>query len=322
MTNICIKILLRLSLTYTVILIGAVKSNAAILIDTIKSPKNVVYIEVNHHNLKNAGGYTFAGTGKPFFDIAIIFAANINYSIAKHKAVLYCNPNVRAVLNRKKDHVTSLQKKGIKVLLAILGNHHGVGVTNFKTREAAADFAQQVADTIKNNNLDGVDIDDEWVDYKPDLPRNSNSLIWLLSELRKLMPGKIISLYDMDIMPEMKASKESKVSDYINYSWQPYYGKFNPPVYPGLGKDKISPGAIDVTQAKVDIYIDFARKTKAGGYGWMMYYNLTPKDISAELSAAANLLYGATVKASSESNQPWTNLVDTDPDWEKVSGIR
>ncbi|RYY37336.1 MAG: chitinase [Sphingobacteriaceae bacterium] len=231
------------------------------LTDSTKRVKNIVYVEVNHHNPLNAGGYVYADTGKPFFDIAIIFAANINYSQAKQKTALYCNLNVRQVLHNRDIHIKPLQDKGIKVLLSILGNHSGAGFTNFQSREAAKQFAQQVADTVRNNNLDGVDFDEEYVEYKPEWPQNSQSLLWLISELRQLLPGKVISMYDMDIKPEMKANANDKLSSYIDYAWQPYYGKFNPPVYPGLGNDKIAPGAIDVTQSKIDMpYMEQAKR--------------------------------------------------------------
>lgn len=289
--------------------------------DSTKRVKNIVYIEVNHHNPLNAGGYVYADTGKPFFEIAIVFAANINYSQTQKRTALYCNPNVRQVLHNRNQYIKPLQDKGIKVLLSILGNHSGAGFTNFQSREAAKQFAQQVADTVRNNNLDGVDFDEEYVEYKAEWPQNNQSLLWLVSELRQLLPDKIISMYDMDIKPDMKANADGKLSDYINYAWQPYYGKFSAPVYPGLSNDKIAPGAIDVTQSKTELYRDFAKKTKKGNYGWMMFYNLTNKDISAELSAASKLLNKTDVKAT-DANHAWNKQNGEDKDWEAAVGLK
>ena len=41
------------------------------------TPKMAVYIEVNDINPRNAGSYYLQNDNKPFFDYAIIFAANI-----------------------------------------------------------------------------------------------------------------------------------------------------------------------------------------------------------------------------------------------------
>jgi chitinase len=53
----------------------------------------------------------------------------------------------------------------MKVVLTILGNHQGAGICNFPTREAARDFAQQLANTVNTYGLDGIDFDDEYSEY-------------------------------------------------------------------------------------------------------------------------------------------------------------
>src|SRR3954471_15261310 len=42
-------------------------------------PVTVAYIEVNDHSMLNAGKYTLANGGAQVIDVAVIFAANINY---------------------------------------------------------------------------------------------------------------------------------------------------------------------------------------------------------------------------------------------------
>ena len=51
-----------------------------------KGPLSVVYVEVNNNNILNAGCYTLKNSGKQLFDVAIIFAANINYDAATKKS--------------------------------------------------------------------------------------------------------------------------------------------------------------------------------------------------------------------------------------------
>jgi hypothetical protein len=41
----------------------------------------------------------------------------------------------------------------MKVVLTILGNHQGAGICNFPTREAAKDFALQLANTVNTYGL-------------------------------------------------------------------------------------------------------------------------------------------------------------------------
>ncbi len=126
--------------------------------------KSVCYVEVNDHDVRNVGSYVLTN-GKPMFDIAIIFAANINYDISSQSAVLHCNTQVRHVLVCATTRIKYLQDKGIQVLLSILGNHTGAGVCNFPNKESATDFAQQLADLVIKYGLDGVDFDDEYAGY-------------------------------------------------------------------------------------------------------------------------------------------------------------
>jgi len=92
-------------------------------------PVTVAYIEVNDHSMLNAGKYTLANSGAQVIDVAVIFAANINYDGTS--AYLHFNDQVTNVLNNVATQVRPLQQKGIKVLLSILGNHQGAGFANF-----------------------------------------------------------------------------------------------------------------------------------------------------------------------------------------------
>ncbi|WP_426476787.1 glycosyl hydrolase family 18 protein [Chryseobacterium sp. CBSDS_008] len=161
------------------------------------NPLGVCYVEVNNNNPLNAGSYTLQNTNRQLFDVAIIFAANINYDVSKSRAYISNNNNVTKVLNDVNTYVKPLQQKGIKVLLDLLGNHQGAGISNFPNREAAKDFALQVAHTVYTYGLDGVDLDDEYAGYGNNgtgQPNNS-SFVMLLQELKAAMPDKLITFY-------------------------------------------------------------------------------------------------------------------------------
>ena len=123
------------------------------------------------------------------FTAATIYAANINAQ--KGNPALYFNSQTLKTV--QSNQIALLHKKGIKVILSILGNHQHVGVANFASYANADIFAIQCKDAVQKYNLDGIDIDDEYADY-PNGITNVNSPLWFFSALRRrLNDTKIIS---------------------------------------------------------------------------------------------------------------------------------
>lgn len=99
-----------------------------------KTPKVMVYIEVNDTNPLNAMLYRM--DGEPFIDIVSIFAANIRANGTEPQ--LWLNDNVTKLLvpdagsttTGHYKYVQPLRQDGTKVLLTILGDHQGIGVAN------------------------------------------------------------------------------------------------------------------------------------------------------------------------------------------------
>ena len=254
-------------------------------------PVNVAYVEVNDNELANVGRYTL-DDGAPAFDVAVIFAANINYD--GEKAQLYFNDQVQQTLDDAATQIRPLQKKGIKVTLSILGNHQGAGLANFPTQQAAADFARQVAAAVHAYHLDGVDLDDEYSDYGVNgTPEpNAQSAGWLISALRKDLPNKIISLYDIGPAGDSLAAADPSVNAKLSYAWNPWYSSYEAPVVPGLPKSRISPAAVDLQSTPVSLASSFAAQTVSDDYGVFMTYDLRAGDESAYVSAITEKLYG------------------------------
>lgn len=259
--------------------------------------KSVCYVEVNSNSLLNTGKYTLTTGGQQLFDIAIIFAANINYNTSTGKAVLYNNPNVTNVLINKNTQIVPLQNKGMKVLLSILGNHQGAGFCNFTSRTAARAFAQQLADTANYYGLDGIDFDDEWAEYGNNgLPQpNDSSFVMLLDELRKLMPTKIISFYYYGPAASRLSWGGKKAGDFVNYSWNAMYGSYSVPNVAGLPKSNLAPAAVDIMATSQSTANSLATQTKNNGYGVYLWYNLTSTDKHVYFSGVSNILYGSSV---------------------------
>lgn len=258
---------------------------------TKTGPTSIAYVEVNNDQLSNVGRYTLSN-GANAFDVAIIFAANINWNGSK--AVLYNNDKVQATLDAAATQIKPLQAKGIKVSLSILGNHQGAGIANFPSQAAAQDFASQVAATVTKYGLDGVDLDDEYSDYGTNgTPQpNDQSIGWLITALRADMPGKLISFYDIGPASSSLSKSSSTIGSKLNYAWNPYYGTYSAPSIPGLGKSALSAAAVDIQNTPQSTAVSLAQRSKSDGYGVFMTYNLPGGDESAYVSSFTNVLYG------------------------------
>jgi hypothetical protein len=258
-------------------------------------PKRVVYVEVNSNDMANVADYTLKGTTRPAFDIAIIFAANINYDTASATAYLHLNERVTATLGDAANQIRPLQARGTRVLLSILGNHQGAGIANFPSQEAAAAFADELAAVVDAYGLDGIDFDDEWSKYGTNGtgPANDSSFVHLVSALRdRLGPDKLITFYNIGPAAEATEYGDVRAGDLLDYAWNPWYGTWNVPSIPGLENPQLAPGAVNLTQTSTGTASTLASRTASGGYGAIVTYNLTSGDHAAYLSRITKPLTG------------------------------
>ncbi|UZT96572.1 glycosyl hydrolase family 18 protein [Chryseobacterium fluminis] len=277
------------------------------------NPTGICYVEVNNNNLLNAGSYKLQTSGKYLFNVVNIFAANINYDSSRSRPYLYCNNNVTKVLTNADTYIKPLQAKGMKVVLTILGNHQGAGLCNFPTREAARDFAQQLAHTVNTYGLDGIDFDDEYSDYGQNGTGqpNASSFVMLVQELKALLPDKLITFYYFGPAASRLSWNGLRVGDYINYSWNAMYGTFSAPNVPPLTNAQISPAAVWMGNTSSSTTTSLATQTKNGGYGVFMWYDLHGTNETSQLSAGTQTLYGEQTVLSTPL-QSWTQGANCD----------
>ncbi|MEU0092214.1 endo-beta-N-acetylglucosaminidase H [Kribbella sp. NPDC006257] len=255
-------------------------------------PISVAYVEVNNNSMVNVGKYTLANGGAQVFDIGVIFAANINYDGTK--AYLSFNENVQRVLDNAATEIRPLQAKGIKVLLSILGNHQGAGFANFPNKAAAEAFAQELANAVTKYGLDGIDFDDEYAEYgnngtgQP----NASSFFYLVSALRRKLPNKLITLYDIGPSAERLTYNGQSIANTFNYAWNPYYGTWSVPRGPS-DKSKLSPAAIQINATSTTTAASLATRTKNEGYGVFLTYDLGASDSHTYISSFTNKLYNS-----------------------------
>lgn len=256
---------------------------------------SIAYIEVNDNSILNAGEY-FLDDGSPAFDIAVVFAANINYD--GEQAYLHCNENVQHVLDNAETCIRPLQAKGIKVTLSVLGNHEGAGFANFPDAAAADRFAQQVASTVRRYGLDGVDLDDEWVEYGKNGTGqpNEHSFIQLLQSLRKRLPNRLITFYVIGPSAEHQEYDGVRSGDLLDYAWNPYYGAYIDFEVPGLPRTQYGAAAVDLGSGSTtpeDVRA-LAERTVSDGYGAFVTYQLQEGDQTELVSAFTEPLYGSS----------------------------
>jgi hypothetical protein len=255
---------------------------------------SVMYVEVNDNDLSHVADYSLAGTDTPVFDLGVIFAANINYDGSK--AYLSLNEQVRAALDDAEHQIRPLQDRGIKVLLSILPNHQGAGFANFPDADAAADFAQELADVVDRYGLDGIDFDDEYAEYGTggtDRPNDHSFVDLVLSLREKLGEDRLITLYNIGPSAERTTDGDRNAADALDYAWNPYYGTWAPPEIDGMDKESLSPAAVALGETDRETITEFAQRTIDQGYGVFLGYNLTDDDASDTLSRFTEALYGA-----------------------------
>ncbi len=274
---------------------GAVAGVSGAAADTAEAvdPQLAVYVEVDSNDLANVADYTIE-SGAPAIDMAMIFAANINYD--GEKAYLHFNERVTETLQNADEQIRPVQENGTKVLLSVLGNHQGAGFANFTSFAEADEFAAQLADAVTTYGLDGIDFDDEWTEYGVNgTPQpNAQSFGWLASALRdRLGPDKIISLYAIGESYTVTDFTQFDAESVIDYAWNPYYPTYDAPTVPGLeDRTRLGAAAIDLTNTSTGMAADFAQRTVDDGYGIYVGYNLTGGDQSEYLTSITQALKG------------------------------
>lgn len=255
---------------------------------------SVCYLETNTNDFDNVEKYVLEG-GSLLFDLCILFAANINGT--NDAPELSWNKTSKQKLDTAFHNGTlkRLQDKGMKISFCILGNHTEASIHSL-TNKGVESFANQVNDVINKYKLDGIDFDDEW-SASDTLSHSSFPL--LVSNLRKRMPEKILSLYYIGGVTETLVYKDINVGKLLNYAWNSDYGSFTPPIIPPMSHKQLGPAAINMTQsdsssAKTNsqIAVELANSTVKEGYGVYIYYNLVNKDLHDYLSKVSSVLYG------------------------------
>lgn len=250
--------------------------------------KIVGVIEVNDINPLNVMGFTLKESGKQFFDIVVLFSANINYNSQTGRVYVSRNENVQALLDQRDKYIRPLQERGIKVVLGILGNHDVAGISTLKP-ELAKSFAGEVKDLCDAYGLDGVFLDDEYTNYEEaantTLPgfqaQSTEAASRMAYEIRKAQPSRLLISYRYEALfnaVEVDGMEPGEIFDYVLND----YGVTSNPVstYPGLRIGQAGTGSWNCSDYMQWIpantnYADRFSLTgmREEGYGALMIFN-------------------------------------------------
>jgi GH18 family chitinase len=253
------------------------------------------YVEVNSNNLSNVGCYVLSDNAKPFIQMTSIFAANINGSDA-NKPEIYFNPQVTNLLSDNYHQISDLQKKGIKVLITLLGNHQNAGWACMTNDNDKMNFAKDIVNMVNKYKLDGVDIDDEY----SNCTTNDSSIADIAQYIKEdaAFKGKLLTKALFSDYPHFSNLKLAK---YLDYGWEMSYFSGNlgqrliPYLNYGMKKNNLFLGG-DSQQ----YYPSSANITKYvfnNHFGGIMIYNITTNSQSY-LTEIARAEYGNHVNVN------------------------
>ncbi|APJ03631.1 glycosyl hydrolase family 18 protein [Silvanigrella aquatica] len=231
------------------------------------------YVEVNSNNLSNIGCYVRSDNGKPYIDFTSIFAANINGSDINSPEI-YFNPQVSHLLNNDYDQISNLQKKGVKVLITLLGNHQDAGWACLTQDAAKQKFAKEIVNMVNKYKLDGVDIDDEYSTCFSNRTSISDLAHYIKNDPN--FNGKILTkaLFNDDF-----DFSRSKLAKYLDYGWEMTYSssnfasRLNRYLKYGMNKEHLFLGG-NANQSS-SFSSSISNYVKTNDFGGAMIYNIT-----------------------------------------------
>ncbi len=248
--------------------------------------KTVLYFEVNDVNPLNALEFALKNSGKLLFDEVVLFSANMNYNRETGRVYVYNNPNVQFLLDHNDEYLQPLRKRGIKVILGILGNHDESGVGQLSSLGSMM-FAQDLASICYAYNLDGVGYDDEYSNA-PDLsnplfaPVSVTAASRLLYESKRAMPDKTVMVYYLGtIYSNIEVVDGVMPSEFVDYAVADYGGYAQP--MKGMTKKNCSGMSIELARGSGDESEETARERRNQGYGYYMFFALDPSKYSYQV---------------------------------------
>ena len=265
--------------------------------------KVFAYFEVNDTNPLNVLLWEMED-GKLAIDFLVLFAANINYDREKGEVYVYNNENVQYCLDHYDEILLPLKKRGVKIILGLLGNHDESGLAQLSDI-GAKDFAKKIADICYSYNLDGVNFDDEYSN-SPDLSnplftsRSTEAGSRLMFETKKAMPDKYVTTFQYGCMGGSDYVDGIPAGEWLDIAVANYGGSGRP--LQGMTRANCSYTSVEFARGG-SISVDAAQRAAASDYGYFMIFapwaanNEGSRSHYNNISNLCEGLYGVPLKA-------------------------
>jgi hypothetical protein len=248
-------------------------------------------VEVNDHYFPNMNCYVDQN-GKPVFDLAVAFAANLDIDPTSGKPYVYFNPEWQAML--RNGTFKTVQRAGIPVGMGLLGNHDAAGWSAFPDLASATAFAQIVAFQVRTYGFQAILADDE---YNENAAYYPNSYLMVMSEIKRLLPDVFLIYYDIGYATGSYNGKQ--MGDIADADFPPNYPEVADYGLSGFPNNKLFTSFAE----GIGYPVDFMKGELAKGTRGIFVYNVGGGD-PGFYSPYVQLLKGTTLTVPSMCLNP------------------
>lgn len=262
-----------------------------------KTIKQMVCFEFNDVNPLNALEYKLED-GSYFFDAVVLFSGNmgwdagtgtVRFNARTNQPVI--NSNTSTLIKEWKTFLKPIHDAGIKVYMGILPYFTQAGITTL-SYDGCKWFAQEMAQIIKECQLDGVFLDEEYV---------GNEGGQMTPEWSKPRAGGDYFAFQMAKQMDLVCSWPTEVAVYVynglGWGWNTVtdhddhrismttseYADIMVADYGGQARPQGDQTKLNCTGASLELHLgrgwideQKARVLKEEGYGWIMYFAFNP----------------------------------------------
>ena len=241
--------------------------------------------------------------GKMLWDVVSPFAANTGWDPVAQRPYLKCNDYIQFLLDNNETFLQPLRKRGMKVVLSVVGGRDMTGVAQL-SEQGAKDFARELAQYCYAYNLDGVCFDDEYTEA-PDVNnpalanRSEEAAARLCYETKKAMPDKLVAVYVLGNMTyNLPKVDESPMSEWVDILFADYGLNAAAVIKKGVESINCAGQSMEFEQGKGGNLNPV--QIKDNNAGWFMGFS--PKvgnfeSVFNRLYGGVEELYGAKLKA-------------------------
>lgn len=246
----------------------------------VRLPRIIGIVETNDTDPRNVLSYHLGEdeNGPCLFSIVEFFASNIHRDVNGDPSI-YFNPELAPLMADTTIYIKPLKDAGVKVVLSVLGDWQGIGVSNM-TESQADKFTDILCSIVKFYGLDGISFDDEYANYASTI---SGSYSRVIKQLRAKFEAEFPSVHKTIGVDQWGnySQIDAEAGVMIDYV---YHGTMGPNVFfnscsiPGGANDRFSPQTLNLGRAYNTIYLNQIKnrsvQAAAGGYGGITLFNI------------------------------------------------